>query len=813
VPVQTYLPTEILDYLETHAPPEDVAFGISQRELAKALGYHPCSMSRPLHQLASDGMVRLHRGVVRGGIRKQLVYKLTDLGRDRLRRETRQVPLLTAAIPPPPNPFLGRREELRQLEEFTREGGGIVFVEGSPGMGKTALVSRFLRRVRRDRVPFWFPVRAGTSPRNFILALAHALSSVGAQQLAYYSQLPKAPIGREVADLVGRALGDRRLVGVIDDLQFAAGDMRKFLGEFIVGLSRDSEHLFIVLNQESAYFEPIELAHQRIVLGGLDRAAAHELTDRKGGLEDRFEAVYQASLGSPLLLQLAISNPGVEASVSTLPAAVVDKLSRSEVSVLLPVALANEPLPASFVEEAGVIPHQRIQELIRTGVLQKTLEGRLELLQVVKTALASRVSPREEREAHVTLAGFYGRSHRAESVRERFIHLVSGESWKSASQILSHQERTLLSLGYSEVLRTALRHLILAMTKGTPRVKALKVEAALLRAHSDFSDAILSLRRAIDESENDPKVAAECLHLIVELYVRLRQLEDAERTLAAARKIGALTRRLQVFLLLSEARISEARGELGHAHEVYQSAFELSKKFRISDLSLECVAAWSRIVILASGPEAALRMVEEALPEARQSGRLDIVFNLLVGRGRSYSQMGKYEMADQEFRQIRTEAEALGYLSQLAYILTGLAAIAGERSAWADVQLYAKQACSLAERLGDDLVLGHTLANLCSSRVRQAVMENKPDLLDEAESSGIRSVEVLSRIPPTDSLAFAHGYLVEVYTRKNESEKARLHLREAERLADQLGLDWLKELFAKEFGNQASTQATTSTAA
>jgi tetratricopeptide (TPR) repeat protein/DNA-binding MarR family transcriptional regulator len=807
VPVQTYLPTEILDYLETHAPPEDAAFGISQRELAKALGYHPCSMSRPLHQLARDGMVRLHRGVVRGGVRKQLVYKLTDQGRERLRRETRQVPMLSSAIPPPPHPFLGRREELRQMEEFTREGGGMVFVEGSPGMGKTALVSRFLRRVKRDRVPFWFPVRAGSSPRNFILAVAHALSSIGAQQLAYYSQLPKAPLGREVADLVGRALGERRLVAVIDDLQFATADMRKFLGEFIFGLNRNRDHLFFVLSQDATFFDPLELERERIVLGGLDRTAAHELTDRKGGLADRFEAVYQASLGSPLLLQLAISNPGVEASVSTLPAAVVDKLSGAEVTLLLPVALANEPLPSSFVEEAGVIPHQRVQELIRTGVLQRTLEGRLELLQVVKSALISRVSPREEREAHVTLAGFYGRSHRAESVRERFIHLVSGESWKASSQILIHQERTLLSLGYSEVLRIALRHLILAMQKGSPRVRALRVEAALLRAHSDYSDAILSLRHAIDESENDPKIAAECLHLIVELYVRLRQIEDADRTLDSARKIGAVTRRLQVFLMLSEARISEARGELAHAHQIYQSAFELSKKFRIADLSLECVAAWSRIVTLASGPEVALKMIEEALPEARQSGRLDIVFNLLVGRGRSYSQMGRYEMADREFRQIRSEAEALGYLSQLAYILTGLTAIAVERSDWAEAQLYAKQACTLAERLGDDLVLGHTLASLCSSGVRQAEMENRQDLLAEAESNGERSIEVLSRIPPTDSLALAHAYLVEVFTRKNQVDKATFHRQEAERLANQLGLEWLKEIFAREFGNPSSASA------
>ncbi len=425
-------------------------------------------------QLSTEGLVRLRRGVVRGGIRKQLVYVLTDQGRERLRRETRQVPLLSGAIPPPPNPFLGRREEIRELEEFTREGGGIVFVEGPPGMGKTALVSRYLRRVKRGRIPFWFPVRPGSSPRNFILVLAHALSAVGAQQLAYYSQLPKAPLGREVADLVGRALGDRHLVTVIDDLQFATADMRKFLGEFIVGLNGNRDHLFFVLSQESSFFEPLELDRHRILVGGLDRAAAHELTDRRGGLADRFESVYQASLGSPLLLQLAVSNPNVEASVSAFPAAAVDKLTLAEVSALLPVALANEPLPSAFVEEGDVIPREKIQEMVRTGLIQRTLEGRLELLQVVKGALLSRVSPSTKERLT-----WYWRASTDEAIEpslfvsDSFISFA-GESWKSASQILTHQEITLLSLGYSEVLRTSLRHLILAMPKGSPSCSGFK---------------------------------------------------------------------------------------------------------------------------------------------------------------------------------------------------------------------------------------------------------------------------------------------------------------------------------------------------
>lgn len=82
---QTYVPIEILDYVQTHAPPDDSPFGISQKELARALGYHPCSMSRPLEALVDGGLLTAQRRLVREGIRKQITYRLTAEGRARLR--------------------------------------------------------------------------------------------------------------------------------------------------------------------------------------------------------------------------------------------------------------------------------------------------------------------------------------------------------------------------------------------------------------------------------------------------------------------------------------------------------------------------------------------------------------------------------------------------------------------------------------------------------------------------------------------------------------------------------------------------------
>ncbi|HTS33117.1 MAG TPA: AAA family ATPase, partial [Thermoplasmata archaeon] len=434
---QTYLPIEILDYVQTHAPPEESPFGINQRELAGALGYHPSSMSRPLDALVREGLLSEQRRRVREGQRKQLTYRLTEAGRTRLRRETKEVPILSGEIPAPPHPFLGRKEELQMLADFVRGGtDATILVDGPPGMGKTALVSRHLRDTRRGRIPFWFTVRSSSSPLHFVSALSHSLQVLGAQQLAYYSQLPRPPTAKEVADLTSRALGRRQLVAVIDDAHLAGPELRRFLREFARGLMRNDGHRLYFVSQAAALPEISDSFSSHLTVGGLDRASAHDLTDRAGGLSDRFEAVYQSTLGSPLLLNLAVQNPGVIGPASALPAGVLRQLPPAELEAILPLAIANEPLPASFLAESESLGPARLQELVRMGILQRTQQGQIEMLQVVRAAIMNQIRPGQEHAAHLRLAAYYGRSHRADSVRLRFLHMVEGESWKGALQIL-----------------------------------------------------------------------------------------------------------------------------------------------------------------------------------------------------------------------------------------------------------------------------------------------------------------------------------------------------------------------------------------
>jgi tetratricopeptide (TPR) repeat protein/DNA-binding MarR family transcriptional regulator len=798
VPVISHLPAELLDYVETHSPPADSPYGISQRELAKAFGYHPCSMSRPLADLVQGGFLKVKRGPVRGAVRKQLVYVITDAGRAELQRRTRDVPLHSGAIPPPPNPFVGRKDELRALKSYAAERGGVVFVEGPPGMGKTALVTMHMRRIRAGKVPFWFSVRGASSSRHFTLSLAHALAAIGAQQLAYYAQLPREPLGREVADLAQRAIGSRDFIGVVDDFHMASPELRRFLEDFAVGLVEAQRHTVYFVGQEPPFFARPGIPIRRIEVGGLDRPSAHELTDRRGGLADRFETVFQSTLGSPLLLQLAVAVPGVEATPAQLPAAAVDRLTDRELSAIVPIALANEPLPISFVLETSGEEEAALNRLVRGGILQRTLEGRVEILQVVRNAISARIKPAQEKDAHLKLALFYGRSRRPEAVRERFLHLVAAEDWHGAAPILSNQETTLLALGYSDAFRNAVRQLASALPKGAARIRALQFEARVLRMHSEYSEALLRLRRAMDEAQGDRRTEAECLLQMVELHVRMQQLPDAEALLADARRLEPFTRRMQIALMMSEARIVEAKGDLPKARELFQEAFQSARRHRFSDLAMESVARWSRLASFGGAQEAALNVCEEGLPGARKAGRMDLVFELLLTRSRTFSELNRKQEAERDLKQIRTEAETLGYLSHVLYALSGLSAIATENENWASAISFARQASSLADRLGNEIVLGHSLALLCTAEMRSGQLE-------EARTDGERSVTVLSRLAPTDSLMLAHAYLSEVYLSLGRRELANQEYERARKLADRLGMSWWKERIEKELGERVTS--------
>ncbi len=331
----------------------------------------------------------------------------------------------------------------------------------------------------------------------------------------------------------------------------------------------------------------------------------------------------------------------------------------------------------------------------------------------------------------------------------------------------------------------------MGLSSGAGRIRALRAEASILHLHSQYAEAVLALRQAIAEAGGDERITAECLLEMVEPQIRMRQIDEAARTLESVRSLGPRSSRLEAMYLLDQSRILEAHGELARAKDTCYASFQMARRFHHSDVALQSVANWTRLATFRGDQEAALATVEEMLPEARRSTRMDIVFNLLNTRARAYAELGRNELAEEAMLEIKTESEALGYLGQLAYALSGLTATAAQAGKWPEALAYGKQASALAERLGNDAILGHTLAVTCWA-------EGKQGRLEEARHHGERSLAVLARLPPSDMTVIAHSYLAEVLVALKDLPRARVEYDEALRLARTLGTDWLRASIEKE---------------
>lgn len=663
-------------------------------------------------------------------------------------------------------------------------------------MGKTALASRFLRRAKRaESVPFWFTIREATSARHFTQALAHTLTSLGSRQLAYYAQLPREPNGREVANLVQRVLGTRLLLGVIDDLHEAGPDLKTFLIAFAEWLVRDRADVLLLSGHEVPENLSPELRSLQVELDGIDRAAAHELTDRKGGLAERFEEVYTVTRGNPLLLQLALTIPGEIPSATSLPAAVVSKLKPEEVLGVLPVALANEPMPISFVLESRELSEGQLQSLTHAGMLNTPAPGYVEVFQVLRAAFVAKADRTQVRAAHIQLARYYSRSHRPEAVREQFLHFTAAAAYSRAAEILNHQEAGLLASGYSVALRTSLQELADSASQSILRVRALRTLASLQRIRSEYLDAIQSLQKAAAAAGDDGKLRAECLLSTVDLHCRLHQLTDADAALRAAEELPLTTRRLQLLDELSRARVDEEKANYAGAGAVYSEVFAQAKRARIEDLALDALARWAHVASLAGDQGARYDFIDEGIVQARNSGRVDILFALMSQKVRIYIESRNLKAAEADLIKIRSECEALGYLSQLVYTLSGFVALCADTGRWAEMDSYAAETIETARRLGNDLVVGHTLALQCNGKLQRGDYA-------EAVNLGTQSIQVLERLPLSDSLLFAHGTLADAYAEWGHQQEGLAHYEQALRLADRFGFTSWKTTLMNEVGKK-----------
>lgn len=210
--------------------------------------------------------------------------------------------VVVTTLPTPPEPFVGRAEELSLLEKLGS--GTIVIITGTAGVGKTALALHWARRVA-DRFPdgqLYVDLRgyAANSPLRTIDALGILLTALGVPGA-------RIPIDADRAAAVYRAeITGRRMLLVLDNAASAA-DVRALLpGDphcQVITTSRDSLTGLIAVEGarrvDLNLFSPEE---SRKLIGDLLGA------ERLAGDPEAVDRLARACAHLPLALRIAAAN-------------------------------------------------------------------------------------------------------------------------------------------------------------------------------------------------------------------------------------------------------------------------------------------------------------------------------------------------------------------------------------------------------------------------------------------------------------------------------------------------------------------------
>ena len=414
-----------------------------------------------------------------------------------------------------PAPFVGRRAELALLTEMFEEVRGgqpvTLVIEGESGIGKSALVRRFLGQLdpwtvalagrchEREAVPYkafdeiidalsrWLarhdasallPERAELLPEAFpVLRRVEAFERLPAPERRLEPREMRARVFGALRELLTRLARHLPLVIAIDDLQWADADSLELLAAllrpptpppllFVASIRTTGEP-----TAADAIARGLGTPVRRIRLGGLDGTDARELVSaiaaQAGGDHsiDRDQLANEAE-GHPLFIDALVRHRLVHGAVGRLRLedalqARIDSLPAPARVLLEVVATAGAPLPQAIAAQVTELEFEHfdpVAQALRAAQLVRTSGARrTDTIEVyhdrVRETVATYLGAETRLRWHRRLAHALEASGDADPEVLGIHYRESGEKERAASRFESAAERAAVALAFDRAAR------------------------------------------------------------------------------------------------------------------------------------------------------------------------------------------------------------------------------------------------------------------------------------------------------------------------------------------------------------------------
>jgi DNA-binding CsgD family transcriptional regulator len=296
--------------------------------------------------------------------------------------------------------FVGREVELARLAEvMTRVQGGqpwLVSLEGESGVGKTAMIRRFIA-LSPGITPLWSRADPAESELDFGIveqllgSLRRRTASLASPATDEMVKSSPFAVGAQLLGLVGEQLAAGPLAVIIDDVQWADRPSVEALSFMLRRLSVDPVLVIVVVRGdrdqlgESTRRMLLSVAHhQRVVISGLSIDDVPPLADALGAGpldEASIARLHERTGGHALYLQTVLSDVQAQGSTvdgvavpASLGAAIGDQLAllpTATRALLEMLAVTNAAMPLVLLGEAAGVeePSAAIEAAVRAGLV------------------------------------------------------------------------------------------------------------------------------------------------------------------------------------------------------------------------------------------------------------------------------------------------------------------------------------------------------------------------------------------------------------------------------------------------------------
>ncbi len=664
--------------------------------------------------------------------------------------------------------FRGREEVLSRLDEFLEDDQSRAFLLlGLPGIGKTAVASRWVMGFQGRVHILWRRILPDTTANDLVRDIALLLHAVGQPALLNCLQRTGGSSSDESIGILRRDMAGFQGLVVLDDAHAAKKDVERLLQTLTQAGPRRSGPKLLLISRKDLPFLRAEGVVRGLIweekLDDLPLDKAGEVLAVMGVEEGRRAGILKKCGGHPLSLELAATGRlplGAIRLRSTdwLGQDVLPQLHQKARDALAFASVFGEPIPRSLLGAHS-------NELLRLCLVREVEDERLDVHDLVKAAVVENLPPEGLAELHRKAGEILAESTGTRESISALRHLLLGGARREAIDLAVERGEEIVDEGLAESFLPLLDQLI--RLRGSRRAES---RLWLAKGHALFAlGRFAQAARAYGNSQRggDRQTVAEAL-----LGQGKAELERGSRLalpllLKARRRLeglGALRLLAETYYWIGG--VYEDTGQLDRARDAFEKGRAIA--FDVGDRRWEglCVYGIGRVRSLQKDFVGAVEEEKEALRLLEREGRRLDIAKVCTGLGGNLYELKQYEEAERYLIKATSEARATGATVVMASCLYNLSSVMSDLGRQKELLPLLEEALELNEAREN-----YAWASRCAAILAKETWTL--GLEDLGESHMRRSDALLRHVAEPASRAIVFEYQALACSTAGKMERAR----------------------------------------